>query len=67
LKNALRKVGALSDQEQNAIAAQAIETLEDEVSWRQNLSSALEKLRELSNQAIEEHRPGESRPLNEIL
>ncbi len=67
LEKALQKVGALSEEEQNAIASQILETLEDEEVWRQKLSSHPEKLRRLANEALEEHRRGESHPLDEIL
>ncbi len=67
LEKALQKVGALSEEEQNAIASQILETLEDEEAWQRKLSSHREKLRRLANQALEEHRRGESRPLDEIL
>ncbi len=67
LEKALQKVGALSEEEQNAIASQILETLEDEEVWQQKLSSHPEKLRRLANEALEEHRRGESHPLDEIL
>ncbi len=67
LEKALQKVGALSEEEQNAIASQILETLEDEEVWQQKLSSHSEKLRRLASEALEEHRRGESHPLDEIL
>lgn len=67
LEKALQRVGALSEEEQNAIASQILETLEDEEAWRQKLSSHPEKLRRLASEALEEHRRGESHPLDEIL
>lgn len=67
LEKALKKVGALSDEEQNAIASQILETLEDEEVWQRKLSSHPKKLRRLAKEALEEHRRGESHPLDEIL
>jgi hypothetical protein len=67
LEKALQKVGALSEEEQNAIASQILETLEDEEAWERKLSSQPEKLRRRASEALEEHRRRESRPLDEIL
>jgi hypothetical protein len=67
LEKALQKIGALSDEEQNAIASQILETLEDEETWRQKLLRQPAKLRQLADQALDEHRRGETRPLDEIL
>jgi hypothetical protein len=67
LQKALQKVGALSEDEQNAIASQILETLEDEEAWQQKLSSHPERLRLLAKEALEEHRRGDSHPLDEIL
>ncbi len=67
LENALRKVAALTQDEQDAIAAQILETLEDEAAWREKLSRNPEKLRRLAEEALREKRDGETRPLDEIL
>jgi hypothetical protein len=67
LEKALQKMGALSEDEQNAIASQILETLEDEEAWRQKLMRHPAKLRQLAQEALEEHRRGETRPLDEIL
>ena len=63
----LRKVGMLSDDEQNAIAAQILETQEDEEAWGKLLSKNPGKLRHNVHDALDEHRRGETRPLDEIL
>ncbi len=67
LEDALRKVGKLSDDEQNAIASQILETLEDEEVWEKMLRKNPAKLRKLAAKALEEHRRGKSRPLDEVL
>jgi hypothetical protein len=67
LADALRKVGKLSEDEQNAIASQILETLEDEEVWEKMLRKNPAKLRKLAAKALEEHRRGKSRPLDEIL
>lgn len=67
LEDALRKVGKLSEDEQNAIASQILETLEDEEAWGKILRKNPAKLRKLAEQALDEHRRGKTRPLDEIL
>lgn len=67
LEDALRKVAALSGEEQDAIASQIIETLEDEAAWKEKLARKPEKLRALAEEALREHRRGETHPLDEIL
>jgi hypothetical protein len=67
LESALEKVGKLSEDEQNAIAAQIIETLKDEEVWRKQIARDPAKLRGLVDKALDEHHRGETRPLDEIL
>ena len=67
LKKALQKIGTLSEEEQNAIASQILETLEDEEAWQEKFSRHPAKLRKLADEALDEHRRGESRALDEIL
>jgi hypothetical protein len=67
LEDALRKVGKLSEDEQNGIASQILETLEDEEAWGKMLRKNPAKLRKLAEKALDEHRRGKTRPLDEIL
>ncbi len=67
LEKALERVEALSREEQDAIASQILETLEDEESWARKFREKPELLRSLARAAIEEHRRGETRPLNELI
>ena len=67
LEDALRKVGKLSEDEQNGIASQILETLEDEEAWAKMLRKNPAKLRKLAEKALDEHRRGKTRPLDEIL
>ena len=67
LEDALRKVGKLSEDEQNGIASQILETLEDEEAWGKMLRKNPAKLRKLAEKALDEHRRGKARPLDEIL
>jgi hypothetical protein len=67
LEDAIRKVGKLSEDEQNAIASQILETLEDEEAWEKTLRQNPAKLRKLAAKALEEHRRGKTRPLDKVL
>jgi hypothetical protein len=67
LEKALRRVEALSQQEQDAIAAQILQTLDDEESWARSFRENPEKLRSLGSAALEEHRRGDTRPLDELM
>jgi hypothetical protein len=67
LEEALRRVEALSQQEQDAVASQILETLDDEEAWARSFRENPEKLRALAQQAIQEHRRGETLPLDESL
>lgn len=65
LEKALERVQALPEQEQNAIAAQILESLDDEETWVRKLRERPELLRSLAREALDEHRRGETRPLDE--
>ena len=67
LEEAMRRVASLSREDQNAIASQIIETLQDESLWNEKLGWNSAKLRRFAADALEENRNGESRPLDDIL
>ena len=67
LEDALRKVAALSREEQDAIVSQILETLEDEAAWKQKLAATRPKLRALADAATREHQEGKTKPLDETL
>jgi len=67
LEEALRRVGSLSAEEQDAIASQIIETLDDEEAWSRRLRRNPAVLRSLAREALEEHRRGETRTLDELI
>jgi len=67
LEGALRKVSKLSEDEQNAIASQILATLEDEAAWAKTLRKNPARLRKLAAKALDEHRRGTTRPLDELL
>ena len=67
LEDAMRKVAALSREEQDAIASQIIETLEDEAAWKEQLARNPARLLARAEEALHEYRRGETRPLDEML
>ena len=67
LKDALRKVGKLPEDEQDAIASQILATIEDEEAWAKTLRKNPARLRKLAAEALDEHRRGTTRPLDELL
>jgi hypothetical protein len=67
LEEALRRVETLSPKEQDAIASHIIETLDDEEAWSRSFSGNRSALRSLAREALEEHRRGETRPLDETI
>jgi hypothetical protein len=67
LEEALRRVESLSPKEQDAIASQIIETLDDEEAWVRSFGDGQSILRSLAQEALEEHRRGETRPLDELI
>jgi hypothetical protein len=67
LEQALRRVESLSPEEQDAIASQIIESLDDEEAWARRFRESPSVLRSLAHEALEERRRGETRPLDELL
>jgi hypothetical protein len=65
LQKALRRIEVLSDEEQNAIAMQILESLDDEETWTRKLREQPDLLRSLAREAVEEHRRGDTRPIDE--
>jgi hypothetical protein len=63
LESALLRLESLSREEQNAIAAHII----DEASWDRSFQKRPEVLNLLASEALDEHRRGETRPLDELL
>ena len=67
LEEALKKVEILSDKEQDAIAAQILEALDDEEAWQRSFQGDRDAYRALAKEALDEHRRGETRPIDELL
>jgi glutamine synthetase adenylyltransferase len=67
LEQALRRVESLSREEQDAIASQIIETLDDDEAWASRLRRNPDVLSQLADEALREHKRGETRPLDELI
>ena len=67
LEQALRRIESLSPEEQDAIASQVIDTLDAEEAWARSFRENPSVLRSLAREAQEEHRRGETRPLDELI
>jgi hypothetical protein len=67
LEKALEKVSRLPQDEQDAIAAQILAELEDEAASETRFASHKGKLRRLAEEALAEHRRGETRSLDDLL
>lgn len=67
MEAALRRIERLSPDEQDAIASQIIETLDDEQAWTRTFREDPEKLRRLAREALDEHHRGETRALDELI
>jgi mRNA degradation ribonuclease J1/J2 len=67
LQEALRRIESLSQAEQDAIASRIIETLDDEEARALRFRNHPERLRSMAREALEEHRRGETRPLDELI
>jgi hypothetical protein len=67
LEEALRRVESLPQEEQDAIASQILETLDDEEAWTRSFRDKPAVLQSLGREAVDEHRRGETRPLDELI
>lgn len=66
-EEALKRIESLSPEEQDAIASQILLTLDDEEAWALSFRKDPEKLRSLAREALDEHRSGDTRPLDELI
>ena len=67
LEKALKKVGALPQDEQDAIASQILDSLADEEAWKKRFAEKRDVIRRLAQQALEEDARGETRPLDDLF
>ena len=67
LEKALEKVGALAQDEQDAIAFQILDSLADEEAWKKRFAAKRDRLRELAREALEEDERGETRAVEDLF
>ena len=67
LEKALERVGALPEEEQDAIASQILASLADEQAWKARFAEKRDIIRLLAREALEEDARGETLPLNDLL
>ena len=66
LEIALEKVGALPQDEQDAIASQILASLADEDAWRIRFIEKRDVIRRMAREALEEDARGETLPLDDL-
>jgi len=64
MERALAEISKLPDQAQDAFAAWILEELASEQRWVDSFADSQDVLAELADEALAEHRAGETHPLN---
>ena len=67
LERALEKVGALPEDEQDAIAAQILASLADEDAWKTRFAQKRDVIRRMAREALDEDARGENLSLSDLL
>ena len=67
LEKAVRRAENLSPEEQDALAAQIMESLDDEEAWVRRFREDSSMLQSLAKEAMEEHRRGETRAYTDVV
>jgi hypothetical protein len=55
----LKRIEALPEKEQDEIASQILDTIEEEGAWERSFQANRETFRALAEEALEEHRRGD--------
>ena len=66
-EKALEKVGALPEDEQDAIASQILASLADEDAWKKRFAGERDMIRRMAREALAEDAKGETLPLDDLL
>jgi hypothetical protein len=66
LEQALRRVESLAPEDQDAIASQLLDSLDDDAEWSRRFHEKPAMLRALAEEAREEHSRGDTRPVDEL-
>jgi len=64
LERAFAEAAKLPDRDQDALAALVMEELESEKKWDGAFANSQDMLAQMAEQALAEHKKGETRPLN---
>jgi hypothetical protein len=67
LETALEKVGALPEDEQDAIAAEILASITDEHTWKEQFASKRDVIRRMALEALQEDAAGETLPLGQLI
>ena len=65
-KEVLAKLSRLSPERQDELAAWLLAEMEDEARWDKSFAESQDALKKLADEALEEFRRGETRPLEEL-
>jgi CRISPR/Cas system-associated protein Csm6 len=66
LKEVLAKLSKLPPEQQDELAAWLLAEMEDEARWDKSFAESQDALEKLADEALEEHKRGETRPFDEI-
>jgi hypothetical protein len=64
LERAFAEAAKLPDRDQDALAALVMEVLESDKKWDDAFANSQDMLAQMAEQALAEHKKGETRPLN---
>jgi hypothetical protein len=67
LQQAMEKVVALPEDEQNMVAAQILAVIADEGAWKEQMASKRDVIRRMAREALEEDAAGQTLPLDDLL
>ena len=67
LKEVLAKLSRLPPERQDEFAAWLLAEMEDEARWDKSFADSQDALAKLADEALEEHRRGETRPFDETV
>ncbi len=66
MKEVLAKLSKLPPDQQDELAPWLLAEMEDEARWDKSFAESQDALAKLADEALEEHRRGETRPLEEL-
>jgi len=67
LQEAFKQASALPEEQQEVLAAIVLEEIAAEKQWQEAFASSQDVLERLANEALEEHRRGETEDLDKLL